>query len=85
MSRKEVMNAADRMPSQEGLKRFVKHSAVGDRYAYHIGDLAADRLSDRAVGALAAEAFRLAEAGMVVLVQRRVGGSAFAYYVERRS
>jgi hypothetical protein len=84
MPRKMALDPGDRAPTQKGLARFIQTSTAGDRYIYHVGDLSSERLSDPFVRAIAAEACRLAEAGIVSLVQRRLAGAAFVYYVERR-
>jgi len=67
---------------------WMGQAAPGDRLEYHRGYLVLDTyplfsaLDDKARGALAklaARAFRAAEAGLVHLVQERVGPDEFAY------
>lgn len=57
---------------------------AGARVTYHTGFLAADR-HDAAIGALADRVLKLADAGRLHLLQRRIGLMEFAYIAEKRS
>jgi len=70
------------------LCRWIGQAAAGEAIIYHIGLLARDRAPQtqvlppelcRELSAVADRALRLAEAGVVHLLQRRLGEERFAY------
>jgi hypothetical protein len=70
------------------LHALLRDAPPGRAIAYHVGALARDRYPNlsklpearrRALDRLAAEALRLAEAGRVSLIQRRLGEERFLY------
>jgi hypothetical protein len=56
----------------------------GEAVTYHVGDLAGDRLGDAAVAGRAAAYLEAADAGRVLLSQRRIGPGRYEYRAVRR-
>lgn len=81
-------------PTEAALCAWVGHAVPGDRFVYHLGFLAIDLAPDsrsitpeqrRVTRALAARAWKLAQQGLVHLVQRRETAGEFTYFAVARS
>lgn len=66
------------------VRLFAETAEPLTRLTYFVGNLAAERLIDRRVQAVACEAYDVAQKGLCRLLQRRHSQEAMTYLLEKR-
>lgn len=82
-----------RQAEKDAIDHFILHAKPGDKFVYHVGFLAADRMdfkelvpvmaSQFITNVVAEIAWRLYRKGVVALVQRRLGDGRYSYEMQR--
>jgi hypothetical protein len=71
------------MNKYKNLHNFVTRSKRNEKYVYHVGDLAFDRLKDKKLAAHAKMVMDLQEAGILSMTQKKLEPGKYEYVAIR--